>query len=217
MKLIKLTRSQRSPETFYAEFEDGARLRVTVALIADFSLFTGRELEADDYASLQSAAAASSAKARALRILGQRSMSRRQITERLIQKGETADAAEATADWLDTIGAVNDPEYAASIVRHYAARGYGKMRITDELYRRGIDKELWDEALCQLPDMEEKAYDFLISKLKGTQPDPKAFKRATDAMYRRGFSWDEIKSATTRYKSEQDDLFTSEEEFLYND
>jgi regulatory protein len=204
VKIVKLTRSEKKPDIFYAEFEDGSSLRVNIALIADYSLYTGRELDEDEFDSLKSSAGAATAKARALRILGKRNMSRREITDRLQQKGESEETAEETADWLTKIGAVNDAEYASLIVRHYISRGYGKMRVQDELYRRGIDKELWEEALTGLPETEDKAYDYLSSKLRGSAPDKAALKRVTDALYRRGFSWDEIKSAILRYNEALD-------------
>ena len=41
--------------------------------------------------------------------------------------------------------------YAGVIVRHYGAMGYGPGRVKQELHRRGVPRELWDEALAQLP------------------------------------------------------------------
>jgi regulatory protein len=214
VKIVKLARSDKNPDVYYAEFEDGSSLRVTVALIADYSLYTGRVLDRDDYDALIASAGEASAKARALRILGKRSMSRREITDRLILKGESEETAEGTADWLTKIGAVNDEDYAFQIVRHYTARGYGKMRVMDELYRRGIDRELWEEALSALPESDGTAYRYLAAKLRGTAPDKAALKRASDALFRRGFSWEEIKSALQQYKSalESDILSDSETE-----
>jgi SOS response regulatory protein OraA/RecX len=55
-------------------------------------------------------------------------------------------------------------------------------------------------------------YAYLVTKLRGAVPDKTAMRRATDALYRRGFSWEEIKSALQRYKSELDtDLFSNSE------
>ena len=39
------------------------------------------------------------------------------------------------------------PAYAAQVVRYYSAKGYGERKLRDELYRRGVPRELWDEAL----------------------------------------------------------------------
>jgi regulatory protein len=208
VKIVKLTHSEKAQDTYYAEFEDGSAFKVTVALIADHSLFTGRELSAEEYEALKAGAASAAAKSRALRILGKRSMSRREISDRLVRKGETEETAEETADWLERIGAVNDAEFAALIVRHYAHRGYGTARIRDELYRRGIPRELWEDALSLQPDSDASAYAFLSAKLAGKTLDRAELKKATDALYRRGFSWDEIKSAVDRYKGGLDEDYT---------
>ena len=201
MKVTALKPSEKDPQRFAAEFDSGDSLAVTVALIADFGLYAGRELDAAEYAALVAAVADVQSRARALRILGSRSMSRREISERLVRKGDSQERAGETADWLERIGAVNDGEYAALIVRHYAQRGYGEMRVRDELYRRGIPRELWEDALAQLTDTEETAYRALLQKLGGKTPDTALLKKAADALYRRGFSWDDIKAAAERYRS----------------
>jgi regulatory protein len=202
--LVRLTKLDKTPDTFEAEFDDGAQFKVNVALIADYSLYTGRTFEKTEYEALTKAAGLFSAKKRALRILGKRQLSRREITERLVEKGESPETAEEAVDWLTDIGAVNDPEYAAIIVRHYAARGYGVMRIKDELYRRGIDRELWEDALGARPEENDGAYVYLLSRLKGQVPDRDESRRLQDALCRRGFSWEEARDAIQRYVNTED-------------
>lgn len=214
VELLSLTRLEKIPDVFNAEFSSGDRFQVNVALIADYSLYTGRLLDEAAFEALKKAAGLYAAKRRALRILGKRQMSRREMTERLVEKGESPEAAEETADWLTQIGALNDTEYAASIVRHYAGRGYGELRIRDELYRRGIDRELWEDALGALPEAHDAAYAYLASKLKGRplvedeQTRLREAKRLMDALCRRGFGWSEARDAVQRYMNTED---------LYND
>lgn len=203
-ELIKLTRQEKVPDTFNAEFDDDTHFLVNVALIADYSLYSGCKLDTAAYEALKKAAGLFSAKKRALRILGKRQLSRREITDRLIEKGEDAVTANETADWLIDIGALNDQDYAASIVRHYTGRGYGLMRIRDELFRRGIDRELWEDALSTLPETGDGAYAYLVSHLKGRMPEKDERRRLTDALCRRGFAWDEVRTAIQRYMNTED-------------
>ena len=139
-----------------------------------------------------------SAKARAMRILGNRYLSAREMEKRLINKGETAGTAQQTVQWLEDIGAVNDKEYAASIVRHYIAKGFGLARIREELYKRGIDREMWDEALSDLDGMEDAAYEFVEKRLRG-ESGKDELRRATNALCSRGFSYEEARAAVNRY------------------
>lgn len=195
-----MIQSKHVPDRYYAVLEDESRIRVNVALIADYSLFTGRELDENELAELKNAAEKMNTKARALRIMGSRNMSRKELTDRLIQKGERAESAEAAVEWLEEIGAVNDEEYAGLIVRHYAAKGYGLGRIRDELHRRGINQELWDEALTELPEMEEQIDRLIWNKLRGKRPEKDENRKISDYLYRRGFSWEEIRSGWLRYE-----------------
>ena len=103
---------------------------------------------------------------------------------------------------LEELGYLDDAAYARTVARHYAAKGYGERKIRDELYRRGVDRALWDEALDELPSDGEQIDRFLQSKLHGRSPEDKEKKRLTDALLRRGFSWGEVKSAWGRYGSE---------------
>ena len=144
-----------------------------------------------------------STKKRALRILGNRNFSEREMQRRLISKGEAQENAEETVRWLVELGYINDADYAGLIVRHYSDRGYGISRIRDELYKRGIPRNLWDEKLAGLDESEisEATLEFLRKKL-GDSKDRDDLRRATDSLVRRGFSYDDARAAVNRYLSE---------------
>ena len=204
MKIIKMTASKHVKERYYLELENGETIKVDLNLIAAYDLYSGREMDENELELLRGESEKALAKSRALRIMGSRNMSRREITERLVSKGEKENVAQSTADWLESVGAVNDEEYAGMIVRHYTQRGYGAAKIKNELYRHGIPKELWQEAMAYMPDMEDKAYDFLCRRLHDESADKIQLKKAADALMRRGFSWEETRAAVSRYQSEHD-------------
>ena len=144
------------------------------------------------------------AKQRALKILERRDVSRKMLLDKLTEKGISNTDAEEVADWLCGLGVVNDERFAGLVVRHYAAKGYGKSRIQNELYRHGIGKELWEEALEQYPEQEETIDRLLRARLKHPDPDRAEIKKATDALLRRGFSWSEINAAKDRVLGSND-------------
>ena len=139
-----------------------------------------------------------SIKDRALKILGSRNMSASDMEKRLIEKGESPENAAETVRWLIDIGAIDDENYAQQIVSHYCAKGYGIYRIKDELYRRGIPRDMWDEALEKIQDSDESALKFLDKKLKGSS-DKTEIRRAMDALCRRGFSRDDAQRFIRQY------------------
>ena len=141
-----------------------------------------------------------------MRILSARAFGERELYERLVEKGEAeADAAETVA-WLAELHVLDDAEYAAMLVRHYGAKGCGPRRIREELRRRKLPPELWDEALEQLPEQDGALDRLLRARLRGKDPaeDPAAVKKATAALLRRGFGWEEIKAALERYPAEEE-------------
>ena len=145
------------------------------------------------------------AKEKALQLLDKRDYSRAELLRKLAEKDFNEAEATEAVDRLAELGFVDDARYAPIIVRHYAAKGYGAQRVRQELQRRGIPKELWDEAMEQMPQQDDTIDRLLRSKLKSETPDRAELKRASDFLLRKGYGWDEIKAAVARYKSEIED------------
>ena len=201
MKILEL--KQTSPERFAVIFDDGTQVKTSLGVVTDRFLHAGLELGDEEFNAFLSASSLSLAKSRALRIINTRPMSRKEMCKRLIEKGETPENAEYCADWLCQMGLINDRSYAGSVVRHYASKGYGITRIRQELNRHGIDRELWDEALEQMPEQDDKLERFLRSRL--TDPGDRAqVKKVTDALFRRGYTWDQKKHALNNYTLQEE-------------
>ena len=190
---------QTGPERFLARFDNGEELRTTLAVVTELSLYSGRTLTEDELSAVRDASARSRCRQRALRIIGARAMSVKELTDRLKEKGESPENAEDAAQWLLDMRLLDDAQYAAMCVRHYAAKGYGPGKIRNELYRRGIARELWDEALEELPEQDDRIDALLRRKLKSDTPDRAELRKAADYLYRRGFGRDEIHAALARY------------------
>ena len=139
------------------------------------------------------------AKERALALLDKRDYSRAELLKKLLEKGEDETEATQAVDRLEELGFVDDARYAPIVVRHYAAKGYGARRVQQELARRGIPRELWDAAMEQMPAQDDTIDRLLQSRLRGVEVDRAALKRASDFLLRKGYGWDEIKSALERY------------------
>ena len=181
--------------------EDGRAITVSEGALTAFYLYPGKEIEETELEALMEADGRQKVRDRAMRLLDYRAMSRKELFNKLVEKGEDREQAEEAADWLVEIGQIDDAEHAGRILRHYAGKGYGRKRIEQELRRRGIEKEHWDIAFMEMPEESGSAVDqFIQSKLRGEMPDRKEEKRVTDALLRRGYSWDEAGAALRRYK-----------------
>lgn len=194
---------QTSPERFTLIFDDGTELKTTLGIITGRFIRSGMDFDEEAYNELVSASGLAMAKARALRIINARPMSREELRKRIIEKGETPENAEACADWLCRMGLINDAEYAGSVVRHYAAKGYGSARIKQELRHHGVPREMWDEAMLQMPEQDAYLERFIRSRL--SEPGDRAqVKKVSDALFRRGYSWEQIKHALNEFDTQGD-------------
>lgn len=202
MRIAKIEKSKHKQERVLVYSEEGDLLRITQAELLPFGIYPGAELSEEQVAELKEAARRSETQLRAARMSSSRMLSKKELTERLRRKGAEPEEAAAAAARMEELGAVNDGAYAGVVVRHYAAMGYGRGRVEQELYRRGIPKELWQAALEELPDSTAAIEAFLQSKLKGRRPDRSEAKRLSDALLRRGFSWNEIRPALNRLGEE---------------
>lgn len=202
MRIERLEASKRKRGRVLVFLEDGACLKITEQELLDFGLRAGDELDEGALGRLKEAAGVSNVKATAADIIGKRAMSRRALERKLQEKGASEAEARYAAEWLEAIGAIDDADYAALLVRHCAQLGYGPARIRDKLYEKGVPRELWDEALEQAPDNGGQIDRFLAGKLHGRMPDEKEKKRLSDALLRRGYSWGDVKAAWNRLGSE---------------
>ena len=175
-------------------FEDGASMRLYRQTIEDFSLYSGKELTEEDMKALRKAAGEMSAKMRAVRIVSASSVSKRDLEYRLIQKGEDPRQAKQAVEWMSDLNLLDDAKTAEQIVRRCIGKGYGLSRAKQALYEKRIPKEFWEEALAEYPDQTEKIIAFLQIRL-GKDADERDKRRATDALLRRGHSYQEIRRA----------------------
>jgi regulatory protein len=175
-------------------FEDGTSLRLYRQTVEDFGLYPGLELEEAQLSRLREAAGEMSAKMRAVRIVTASAVSKRDLEERLIRKGETPGAARDAVQWMTDLDLVDDEKTARQIVSRCASKGYGIARARQALYEKRIPKEYWETALEDYPDQTEHILRFLRSRLTDGWED-RDLKRAVDALLRRGHSYHDVQHA----------------------
>ncbi len=178
-------------------------IKTTANVIAQFRLYEGRVLSNESIEEFSAESARALAREHALEILSRRQMSEKELRQKLIDKGYDEATAAYCCEWLKDRHYLNDAEYAGLLVRHYASKGYGAGRIRSEFVRRGIARELWDDAFDELPDSNEKLSDLLRKKLKGDL-SKENIRKVSASLFRRGFSWEDIRSAISEFDNYPD-------------
>lgn len=199
MIIQELKPSQRIKGRWLAVLEDGGILRIGENEVIDFALYTGKELTDEEAEGLQKSAQNSALREKTIELLTRKPMSRRELERKMEQWEADETQILAICDRMEELGFLNDEEYAIRVVRHYSMKGYGERKVRDELYRRGVPREFWDEALSRMEDPAETLDAFVSKKLAGKTPDPKELKKVSDALARRGYGWSDISEAMARF------------------
>ena len=175
-------------------FDDGSAMRLYRQTVQDFGLYPGKELADEEMTALRKAAGEMSAKMRAVRIVSATNVSKRDLEQRLIHKGEDPNQAKQAVAWMSELNLLDDAKTAEQVVHSCIRKGYGIARAKQALYEKRIPKEYWEDALADYPDQTDKITEFLSSRL---QPgyEERDLRRATDALLRRGHSYQQIRRA----------------------
>lgn len=206
MRIDSLKTSPDRAGRYWVSFDDGTKMGLYRQTVEDFGLYTGLELTEQEFAALQTAAGQMSAKMRAVRIVSASSVSKKDLEQRLVRKGEDPQQAKEAVQWMEDLHLVNDRNTAEQIVHSCISKGYGLQRAKQALYEKRIPKQYWEEALTDYPDQWEKIEAFLRSRLDETS-DEKQKKKAIDALLRRGHSYGTIRQVLNELSFDTEDFF----------
>ena len=202
MRIESLAAKPDRAGRYAVRFDDGSSIRLYRQTVEDYGLYAGLELTQTQLADLRTAAGQMSAKMRAVRIVAASNVSRDDLQQRLIRKGEDPGQAAQAVAWMEELKLVDDRATAAQVVSQCVAKGYGLARAKQALYEKRIPKSYWQEALEDYPDQSEKIVTFLRSRLS-VDSDERDRKRAFDALLRRGHSYGDIRRAMSQLEFEE--------------
>lgn len=229
MKIEKLEPSKHKQGRWLVWLEDASIVRVGEGDVVALGLYAGKELSDEEGEALAAAGGKSKLMERAVDLLSLRPMSRKELLDKLCapprpkrekypyeklddmidpeilqaQAETLRGQAEGVADRLTDLGLLNDGEYARTVVRHYAAKGYGPRKIRDELYRRGVPREFWEDAVEEREPDECQIDKLARQKLRGAELTRENLKKVSDYLARRGYGWEEISAALDRLREEE--------------
>ena len=194
---------QTTAEHVTVVLEDESEVKTTLGTVTELRLFAGRELNDRDMDILRREAKKALSREKALELVSQRQMSASELNKKLRDKGADEETADYCVQWILERGLLDEERYAAAVVRHYAAKGYGEGRVRQELMRRGVPRDLWDDALSAMPEDTSRLDRLVASKLRDPA-DRDAVRKLSASLYRRGYSGEEIREALERARASFD-------------
>lgn len=129
----------------------------------------------------------------AARILQSRDHSRQELRRKLLARGAPEEALDPLLQDLAGRGWLDDQRFARQFVREKSRRGLGRLRLLEELSRRGIDRDLargiLDEEECG--DEGQRAEDLARRRAGLGKPE----EGTARFLLRRGFAPEVVRAA----------------------
>ncbi len=152
----------------------------------------------------------SRARETALRLLGMCDRSKRELKERLLRKGHSAEIADNVTAEMEAVGYIDDRRYAGRFASDAVnRRNAGHQMIVSALRKKGVAKDIIDDVLCKVSsdysqaDTARRALGRKLRKSGSLPLDKWEIRRLSDYLRRRGFSYDIIRGVLKG--TEQDD------------
>lgn len=147
---------QRKDKSRASVFLDGEfAFGIHQDLILKHGLHEGRSLSMDEQREIVQDDATFRAKAKAMRYVARRARTEEEVRRKLREKDHEEPAIEAAVARLQELSYLDDAAYAREYVRsRFRSKGYGPVRLRQELRRRGIGRLLIEDAMVLLGDAE---------------------------------------------------------------
>ena len=173
---------------------------------SDFVAFSGLHdnmiLDDEALTDLQGKVNARRAFNKASDLLAMRDHSEKELLQKLRQKG-FADGAEEAMEKLKSYGYLDDSRFALRFAQELQrVKHYGKKRIEQELFRKGVSRAVVSDTLEQL-EFDEDALVQLIERKYLRQLDTeKGVQKTVAALQRMGYSFSEIRDALRKVQED---------------
>ena len=177
-------------------FIDGNRIYLHKEIVADYGLRPGAEISPERYEEMMIASDRRRATERGLYLLDYRDYSYSELFKKLNENYDE-DTCYYVLNKLVSLGLINDRRYAENLARKYMeVQKYGYYRASNEMYRKGLDRDLVAEVLSTYDEgTAERICEIIRQKYSGYLDDPDKVRRMKNALARRGYSFSDINEA----------------------
>jgi regulatory protein len=146
-----IVESSRKDGRFDLQVSGKTFATVSLDILEQLRLSVGTALTPELRSRVSEAAAALGAYDRALNMLAFQPRSARDLKRRLVQKGEEAPNVDAAIERLVEKGILDDAQFARQFTRsRVAGQGSSKRRLQQDLFKRGVEREVADEAIAEV-------------------------------------------------------------------
>lgn len=205
---MKITAKQGKGTKIHIHIDGEYLLTVDEDFWFSSGFVSGDEIDDGDLAAFKEAAGSRLAFNSAMFSLDLRDHSQREMRKKLSAKFDENSVNEAVEKLVD-LGFINDRRYAENLTRElFERKKYGKNRVKNELFRRGIDSEIIDDVIENYEnendtDNVKTIVDIIRKKYYNKLVDEKSRQRVVAALVRLGYSFSDIRQAMSEFSSDE--------------
>lgn len=178
-------------------------------LVFTFNLKKGQEIDPNYLKNILDDEMYMKAKNKALNILSKASQSEKQIKQKL-SKDFDEDTIDRVLKFLQKYKFVDDEDLANRIVStNVNLNKYGKNKIKQNLYNKGIDKNIIEQAIDEIDSDKELENAFYLAKKRyervKNEDSRKAYQKIGNHLAYKGFNYDIIKKVLNKLFNDIDE------------
>ncbi|MBQ1966301.1 MAG: regulatory protein RecX [Clostridia bacterium] len=209
MVFITEIRPRRRTKLFEVYSEAGLEFLANEKFLNGNDILLHAQFDDDDFELIRARAHLLDGIRKSVDILSRKDYSRKELLQKLCDKGVPEDAAEGAVQYMINHGYQDDVRYAKRLAE-LGANTYGRRRVEQMLYTHGIEKETIREVCDEVfenSEQEEEKLDLILEKAaKGHDlSDPNQRNKLFAKLARLGYSSSAISACFSRYKENRKD------------
>lgn len=191
MKIIKIEKFKG--QTYGVYFEEEEPVFINSEIVDEFNLKEGIDIPESAVSEIVRANDIRRARERALYLLDAREYSYTELFKKLEVNYDEKICYEVL-NRLAELGLINDRRYAERLGEYLIEKKrFGRYRASQEMYRRGLSREIINETLDKYDeDSVVRLYELVKEKYERYMTDEKGINKVRNALVRKGFSYDDI-------------------------
>ena len=205
---MKITAKHGRQNKIHISIDGEYLLTVDEIFWADSGYISGDEIYSEELSAFREAAGSRIAFNSALNSLDLRDHSVRELRQKLIRKYEPQHVDSAIERLLE-LGLLDDERFAANYARMlFEHKKYGRNRIKQELFAKGIASDITNTVLDEIFEAEEtdnveRIVDIINKKYYNKMLDENSRQKVFAALMRLGYGYSDIRQAMSEFSDDE--------------
>ena len=209
-KITKIEYQKNNKDRVNIHLDDEFKFGIDLNIMIKYKLSKNMELDDGFISDILIQEQKTKAYNYAISVLSRASRSEKQLTQKMSSKGYDEELINVTLDKLKLNKYIDDDDYSERFISDKINfLKYGKRKIKEALYNKGIAREIIDEKLSLISNDDEfkRAYELAEKKLKSLADEEPVKKKIklSNFLINKGFEYDTVKKAISKLLNTDND------------